>query len=235
MSIRYGIDLVLQPSFTAKVHLTRKILCDQYSSWVTERQPIRVHLTPYFPCSDNQLTILERQVENIAQETVAHKPYMLRRSAFLAIPSVNGVDMEFEAPEPVLELQRKAMEAAQYHSSRIVPTTDFRPRIALLQYGEFPKTILVDAARFAEGVADGLDMPEMALPWRLLLTRYSSESAGEDWGNGRWASDISFCQIQSHQIYADVGSVFELLRMVKEKPGRGAGGQRGIGRFFGMG
>ena len=66
-----------------------------------------------------------------------------------------------------------------------------------------PETILPDAVEFAEGVVSGLEVSQMALPWRLLLTRYSSESAGEDWSNGRWASDLSWQQLSSHEIYAE--------------------------------
>ena len=81
------------------------------------------------------------------------------------------------------------------------PHIPFRPGIALLEYGKFPAEILEDAGRFAEGVASGLDMTEMALPWRLLLTRYLSEAAGDDWSNGRWASDLSWQQLASHPLY----------------------------------
>ena len=201
MSIRYGIDLVLQPSFTAKVYQTRQIVCGQYSSWAAEMQMLRMALTPYFPCPDDRLSVLASQVEGIASETRDKRPYMLRRSGILAVTSTNSVVMEFDAPALLFELQRKALEAAQSHSAG-VQTEPFRPRIALLEHGAFPDAILPDAAQFAEGVASGLDMTEMALPWRLLLTRYSSEAAGDDWSNGRWAADLSWQQLSSHALYS---------------------------------
>ena len=61
MSIRYGIDLVLQPSFTAKLYKTRQIVCGQYSAWAAEMQMLRMALTPYFPCPDDRLPILTSQ------------------------------------------------------------------------------------------------------------------------------------------------------------------------------
>ena len=61
MSVRYGIDLVLQPSFTAKVYQTRQIVCGQYSSWAAEMQMLRMALTPYFPCPDDRLSVLATQ------------------------------------------------------------------------------------------------------------------------------------------------------------------------------
>ena len=207
MSVRYGIDLVLQPSFTAKLYQTRQIVCGQYSSWAAEMQMLRMALTPYFPCADNRLSILASQVESIASETADKKPYMLRRTGIAAVPSANSVVIEFEAPAPLFELQRKAMEAAQGHASGLYPSEPFRPAIALLEYGTFPEAILPDAAQFAEGVASGLEMPEMAPPWRLLLTRYSSEAAGDDWSNGRWAADLSWRQLSSHPLYSEATSL----------------------------
>ena len=235
MSIRYGIDLVLEPSFTAKVHLTRRIVCDQYSSWAAERQLVRMPLTPYFPCPDNRLPTLETQVESIAQETADKKSYLVRRSAVLGVTSTNSVVMEFDAPDPLVELQRKALEAAQHYSAGLSPSTPFRPCITLLEYGELPEAILLDAAQFAEGVASSVDMTAMAMPWRLLLTRYSSESAGEDWSNGFWAADLSWRQLHSHRLYAEVNSVYELLSMVKDRQPKEGGGRKGIGRIFGRG
>ena len=209
MSISYGIDLVLQPSFTAKVYKTRQIVCGQYSAWAAEMQMLRMALTPYFPCPDDRLPILAAQVENIASETRSQQPCFLTRAGIVADPAMNGVVMEFEAPAPLFELQRKALEAAQSHSETVSPEPvegdPFRPRIALLEYGSFPEAILADAAEFAQGVASGLDVAQTATPWRLLLTRYSSEAAGDDWSNGRWAVDLSWQQLYSHVVYAAAG------------------------------
>ena len=49
MSIRYGIDLVLEPSFTAKVYKTRQIVCGQYSAWAAEMQMLRMRPHSLFP------------------------------------------------------------------------------------------------------------------------------------------------------------------------------------------
>ncbi len=204
MSVRYGIDLVLQPSFTAKVYQTRQIVCGQYSSWAAEMQMLRMPLTPYFPCPDDRLPVLGSQVEGIAGETADQMSYMLRRSGITVVTGTSSVVMEFEAPEPLFELQRKAIEAVRSHSGEQHPANAWRPAITLLEFGNFPEEILNDAARFAEGVASGLDMTETALPWRLLLTRYLSEAAGDDWSHGRWASDLSWQLLSSHLIYAEV-------------------------------
>lgn len=236
MSIRYGIDLALEPAFTAKVYQTRQIVCGQYASWAAEMQPLRMALTPYFPCPDDRLPILASQVEGIASDTSAEKPYLLRRSGFTSITSTRSVVMQFEASEPLFELQRKSMESAQSHSVGLHASQDFRPGIALLEYGAFPEAMLADAALFAEGAASGLDLTEMALPWRLQLTRYSSEAAGDDWSKGGWASDLSWQHLASHSLYAEATSVFEMLNLAKEQGREERGERRGfLGRMFGGG
>ena len=207
MSIRYGIDLVLQPSFTAKVYQTRQIVCGQYSSWAAEMQMLRMALTPYFPCPDDRVPVLASEVEGIASETTSDLPFMLTRRDIVADPAMNGVVIEFDAPEDLLKLQRKALETARGLADGASSPESFRPRIALLEYGVFPQAILPDAVEFAQGIAAGLGMADTALPWRLLLTRYSSEAAGDDWSNGRWAADLSWQQLASHPLYADVTSL----------------------------
>lgn len=200
MSIRYGIDLVLQPSFTARAYQARQIVCGQYASWAAEMQMLRVALTPYFPCPDERLSILVAQVESAAVETRPQQPCLLRRSGIVADPAMNGVVMEFDAPAPLFDLQRKALAAAQSHSAGLSMPEPFRPRIALLERGAFPEAILPDAVEFAGGVASALGMTETALPWRLLLTRYSSEAAADDWSNGRWAADLSWRLMGSYTV-----------------------------------
>ena len=201
MSIRYGIDLVLQPSFTAKVYQTRQIVCGQYSSWAAEMQMLRMPLTPYFPCTDDRLSTLASQIEAIAGETASAEPCLLNRTGIVADPDMNGVAIEFDAPPPLFDLQGKAQDAAQSHSGGLYPEQPFRARIALLEYGVFPEAILPDAVEFAKGIAEGLEMAHVAHPWRLLLTRYASDAAGDDWSNGRWAADLSWQQLHSHRLY----------------------------------
>ena len=204
MSIRYGIDMVLEPSFTAKVYQTRQIVCGQYSSWAAEMQMLRMPLTPYFPCPDDRLSILEAQLQSIAGEKGSAEPCLLRRTGIVADPAMNGIVLEFQAPAQLYDLQRRSLEAARSHSSATEPPAPFRPRIALLEYGAFPEDILPDAVEFAEGIASGLEVGETAVPWRLLLTRYSSAAAGDDWSNGRWAADLSWQQLVSHPLHSEV-------------------------------
>lgn len=201
MSIRYGIDLVLEPSFTAKVYKTRQIVCGQYSAWAAEMQMLRMRLTPYFPCPDNRFAALASQVSSIADGTAAEEPQSLTRAGIVADPSINGVVMQFTAPAALLELQAKLLGVVRERSPGADEAEPFKPEIILLEYGSFPESILADAVEFASEVASGLEVPEETTPWRLLLTRYVSNAAGDDWSHGRWAADLSWQQLHSHALY----------------------------------
>ena len=200
MSTRYGIDLALEPPFTAKAYQARQIVCGQYSSWAAEMQMLRLALTPYFPCAEERLPILAAQVAGMARESGGRESSVLQRAGVVADAAVNGVLLEFDAPAPLLELRGKAQAAAQSHWEGRYPAEPFRPRIALLEYGAFPGELLADAADFAAGVVSALPVPATARPWRLLLTRYDSAAAGDDWSGGRWAADLSWRLLAAHRV-----------------------------------
>ena len=202
MSIRYGIDLVLDPPFTAKVYKARQIICGQYSAWAAEMQMLRMRLTPFFGCPDNRFAVMASQVARIAQETSSRETCVLTRAGVEADSSINGVVMRFNAPSSLFELQQNLQEAARSHSPLEDREEVFQPGIILLEYGSFPQAILADAVEFATGVATGLEVPATATPWRLLLTRYSSEAAGDEWSSGRWAADLSWQQLHSHSLFS---------------------------------
>lgn len=200
MSTRYALDLALEPPFTAKAYQTRQIVCGQYASWAAEMQMLRLPLTPYFPCPEERLPLLSEQVAEIAQEARKQEPCTLRHTGIAADPASNGVIIQFDAPPPLLELQSKARTAAQSHSVGLYPSEPFRPSIALLEYGAFPPSLLPDATEFAAGVATSLSLPPTARPWRLLLTRYHSAAAADDWSNGRWAADLSWQLLSGYRL-----------------------------------
>lgn len=201
MSTRYGIDLVLDPAFTAKAYQTRQIVCGQYASWAAEMQMLRMPLTPFFPCPEERLPILTAQAADLARETGGRESFALRRAGIAGDAAINGVVVEFDAPAGLAELQGRAQAAGQSHSVGLYPAEGFRPRVGLLEYGAFPADLLGDAAAFAEGVAAGLALPAEARSWRLLVTRYDSAAAGDDWGGGRWAGDLSWRVVSSHLLY----------------------------------
>ena len=201
MSTRYGIDLVLDPAFTAKAYQTRQIVCGQYASWAAEMQMLRLPLTPFFPCPEERVPILTAQAADLARETGGRESFVLRRAGIAGDAAINGVVMEFDAPAGLLELQGQAQAAGQSHSVGLYPAEGFRPRVGLLEYGTFPADLRGVVGELAGGVGAGLAAPAEAWPWRLLVTRYDSAAAGDDWSGGRWAGDLSWRVVSSHLLY----------------------------------
>jgi hypothetical protein len=60
--------------------------------------------------------------------------------------------------------------------------------------------VFADAVEFAKEVVDGSEMPSMARAWRLLLIRFQSQAAGDDWSDGSWAADLSWQVLSSHEL-----------------------------------
>ena len=148
MSIRYGIDLMLQPSYTAKIYQTRQIVCGQYSSWAAEMQMLRMALTPFFSCPDDALAILASQVEAIARETSTQKPYTLGRTGIVADHSMNGVVIEFHGPPLLFDLQRRVMEAARSSSPGLGQSEAFQPQNRAAGIRRIPRGHFARRCRF---------------------------------------------------------------------------------------
>ncbi|MEE3246576.1 MAG: hypothetical protein VX213_03650, partial [Chloroflexota bacterium] len=64
-------------------------------------------------------------------------------------------------------------------------------------HADLASAVMDDALDFARGVALDVGVPAVASAWRLVLLRYHSEFAGDDWSNGSWASDISWEYLSS--------------------------------------
>ena len=77
---------------------------------------------------------------------------------------------------------------------------DYRPHITLMQYAKLPVTVDADALEFARAVVDDLQLPATTRAWRLLLVRFMSEAAGDDWAGGRWAADLSWEVLSSYPL-----------------------------------
>ena len=101
----------------------------------------------------------------------------------------------------LLALQAEVAAAvARTCSGARLPGETFRPRISLLEFGGLPPAILDDATEYARVIVGDLALPVVTQPWRLLALRYSSEAAGDDWSNGRWAADVSWRQQFSYAL-----------------------------------
>ena len=212
MSVRYGISQVefptLDPAFTAGLHRARQVICSQYGCWAAEMHSVHLPLTDYFSCHEQEepslVVILEKIVEDFRLE---HGHAILARegavaeiegggSVFLAFSDESGIAA---ATGLVRQLQTDIADALS--RVNLMVGGELLPlRFALLQYSGLPGPVFQSAARFAEGVVNGLQLPTQAALSELALFRYESAAAGEDWDEGAWASDLSWQIVSSHEL-----------------------------------
>ena len=211
MSTRFGIELVMEPAFTARAYRTRNIVCGQYASWAAEMHMLRMSVVSYFQCSDSVLDHLARGVGRLAGES-------RQRSSRFSINCLgvasgrngdvdngqrNNVFLEFQQTDPnhpLTILQRDAVTMLDNLPGADLPTETgrFRAKINLIEYADLPPAVLADAIDFAKGVAIDVGVPSVARAWRLSLLRYRSDGAGDDWSHGSWASDIRWEILSSY-------------------------------------
>lgn len=207
MSTRLGIELVMEPAFTARAYRARQIICGQYGSWAAEMHMLRMSLVSYFECAD---TVVDRLVEGaarLAEESRNRSPRFSIDCQGVANGSENGepndIYLDFQQTDPnhpLIVLQREAMTLVDGLPRVVSPlgTGEFQPKINLLEYADLPPAVMADASDFAKGVAADIGVPSITRVWRLVVLRYHSEAAGEDWRHGRWAADLRWEYLSSH-------------------------------------
>ena len=200
MSIRYGVELVFEPKFTARLYRARQLVCGQYGCWAAEMHMLRMPLVSYFECPEASLASLDAGLARVAAK---------RRGTLVSVAPGN-ITADVETGSIALNFthniggllalrEEVAAAAARTPGARLSVET-FRPRISLLEFGGLPPAILDDATEYARVVVGDLALPVVTQPWRLVVLRYSSEAAGDDWSNGRWAADVSWRQLFSYAL-----------------------------------
>ena len=204
MSIRYGIEMVFSPAFNSGVYRVRQLVCGQYGCWAAEMHMLRMSLLTYFECPEEGLTDLDREISQAAESSRSRSPRMpLPRTGISTDDTSRSVFLNFGDRDGALaNLRQMAVDAVERVPRTKVPgfATEFAPRVALLEYGDLEPGILADAAEYAAGAATSVDLTMLGNAWRLLVVRYSSEAAGDDWSNGRWANDVSWKQLYSYPL-----------------------------------
>ena len=200
MSVRYGISLTLDPAFTAGLHRARQVICSQYGCWAAEMHSVYLPLTGYFPCHEQELPSLAVILEKIAEEfQLEHRNAILAREGIVAEAEGGGnVFLAFSdesgtaaASGSVSQLQGDIAEALS--RMNLMVGGELLPlRFALLQHSGLSSQVFRSAARFAEGVVNGLQLPASVALSELTLFRYESAAAGDDWEEGSWATDLSW-------------------------------------------
>ena len=203
MSTRFGIELVVGPAFTTRAYRTRNIVCGQYGSWAAEMLMLRMSLVNYFECFETAVNHLVHGVGLVAEVSRKHSPQFSINHRGVAMER-NSIYLDFEQSDsnhPLITLRRDALTMVEgLPGAKVMATNDYRHKITLMEHADLPSPVMNDALDFARGVAIDVGVPENAEAWRLVLLRYHSESAGDNWSNGSWASDISWEYISSYAL-----------------------------------
>ena len=212
MSTRLGIELLVEPAFTARAYRARQIVCGQYASWAAEMHMLRISMISYFQCSDTVVDLLAHGVARLADESRRRSPRFSINCRGVAsgrdgTGGKNGqngnVYLDFQQTDvnhPLIVLRGDAMGLVDGLPGAVPPpeSGQFHPKINLIEHAHLPSAVMADASYFAKGVAIDIGVPAVARAWRLVLLRYHSEAAGDDWSNGGWAPDLSWEHLSSY-------------------------------------
>ena len=215
MSTRYSVSLLTDPDFTARAYRARQLICGQYACWAAEMHMVHMPLSDYFPLNTDahpdaqaQLALeLERLAERYRR--VSPRFPLFNRGITASRPSDadGNVRLDF-SPEVVNEslyrLQSMVADLLEripaVGGPRRVFNPDFPPQIPLLSHADLPDSVFDSALEFARSVTDELKVSQITRAWRLALTRFESNAAGDDWTAGRWAADLQWRAIASYSL-----------------------------------
>ena len=203
MSTRLGIELVVDPAFTLKAYRTRNVICGQYGSWAAEMHMLRMSLISYFECSEIAVEQLANGIRRVAEESNNRSPQFSIncRGASAGNNSIYPDFGQLASDHPLITLHRDASAMVDELPGATLPVeVDDSHKIYLMEHSELSAGVMSDALYFGQGVATDIGVPDVASAWRLVLLRYHSEFAEDDWSQGRWASDVSWEYISSHAL-----------------------------------
>ena len=208
MSVRYGISLILEPAFTAGLHRARQVICSQYGCWAAEMHSVHIPLCDYFACPEQEAASLGVILGKIAEEfRVEGQRAVLTRESTVAEPDDKGsVYLAFaDGGGPASEagpvgMSRADIAEALSRLNLMVGGEAPALRFGLLLHSGLPSDVFRSAARFADGVVDGVDLPFRTRISELAIFRYESAAANEDWSEGSWATDLSWRMVNSYSL-----------------------------------
>ena len=169
---------------------------------------VHVPLTDYFACPDQEATSLGVILGKIVEEFwgEGQEAFLVREgtvaetedkgSVYLAFADGNGPASE----GGVVGMLRADIAEALSRLNLMVGGEAPALRFALLQHSGLPADVFRSAARFAEGVVNGLDLPGQVAVAELALFRFESASADEEWSEGSWASDLTWRICNSYEL-----------------------------------
>ena len=210
MPVRYGISLIPEPRFTARVYRARQLICGQYASWAAEMHMVHLPLLSYFPCPETQVESLDSALATVAADWLAHGGIPLAHSGVdYGYNTAGDIFLDFAAGQSGEDAIHSLMEAVVnklvesgldplLKTPRELDFGNYLYRIALMQHANLPPAVFASAVAFAQAVVNDLEVPANTTAWQLALIRFESDAAGEDWRGGRWAADLRWQLVNNH-------------------------------------
>ena len=212
MSTRYAVSLLTDPDFTARLYRARQLICGQFACWAAEMHMVHLPLSDYFILntadSADAEANLAAELEQLSNRyrRVSPRFPMFNQGITTTRPteSDGNIWVDF-SPEVVNEslyrLQSLVADLLERNPAvsgdRLVYGRDFPPQMPLLSHADLPDSVFDAALEFARAVTDELKVSQITRSWRLILIRFESNAAGDDWSGGRWATDLSWKALAS--------------------------------------
>jgi 2'-5' RNA ligase len=208
LSVRYNIALIPEPSFTARVYRARQLICGQYATWAAEMHMLHLTLAGFFQCPEDAVATVSDGLIRLAQEAVQAGGVPLAHKGVATYPEVIGnIFLDFSpsgVETGINRLHGNVIDLLQ-RTPGVTPEMRFtgpnyRPHISLMQYANLTQSVFDSAVDFAREMVRDLKVPDVTRAWQLVLTRFRSEAAGDDWDHGRWAADLSWQSMASYPL-----------------------------------
>ena len=212
MAVRYGVELIPDPAYTARVYRARQLICGQYGAWAAEMHMLHLSLADFFKCADQALSGFSAGLSKIAEESqhrVARFP-MSSRGVFTSPNTAGNLHLDFTVPENPSDQNQQELNALHGDVTRLLVQTDgvipdlrhsgekYHPHITLMEHSDLTPTVFESALVFATAVLGDLDVPNDTKAWQMVLVRYESDTNDDDWHDGGWAVDLRWQILNSY-------------------------------------
>ncbi len=209
MSVRYGVALIPEPAFTARVYRARQLICGQYATWAAEMHMLHLTVVDFFECPEANISELDGELARIAAGTQGAVPqFEMTSSGVATFPNVSGhIFLNFstaDRSDPIYCLHRD-VTAGLSRVTGVVCDLRFAgdaywPHVTLMQRADLPPAVFAAAEQFAAAVVDDLQVPRVTTAWQLTLSRFESDMTGADWDDGGWAADLRWKVLNSYPL-----------------------------------
>ena len=210
MSVRYGIVLTPDPTFTARAYQARQIICGQYGMWAAEMLPIYIYLTGFFPCHEGEVSDILNRLGNITRQDRGSRELHHRgvntfpdldTTIFLDFsPTMNDGRGRWlgELHNRVIDLLKNTLKDTGGAEPDAGSTKeDYHPHLPLMRNAKLKPAVFQSAVEFAREVVGQIGLPSEANGRSIEMMRFESDMAGDTWEPDQWEKDIRWSVLDS--------------------------------------